>query len=323
MAIIYLHVGPHKTGSTYLQSEFAKQAKSLASQDIIYPSVGREYALGHHNIAWYFAGRPLLKTNLNELLNGFAFLRDETRNDLLLSSEEFARIPRQNLANLRHSFPDHHFHILYFRRKGTGLAVSLWQEMVKHGFSLPMDQVTLTDMAEFFNYNPFEHDENISRFETQLNGKALVFDYNTLLAEKQDILSVVCSSLDVKLRLDNQIVNPSLTFDVIELIRAANLYSRSLGKPRGGFPRKMCLAMLRKPIGLAFKSYLANKTAKLSKSIFPEDFLDNGFPPSNLVTSDAAHQYPFVPGDLLLEMLNKDDRLAWRRLKDRIKNWKT
>lgn len=320
MPTLYLHIGPHKTGSTYLQTTFAEQGESLKRQGILYPSTGREFAYGHHNIAWFFADRPLIKTTRDELSKNIALLANSREYKILLSSEEFARIPENKLNDLKLAFPEYDFHILYFARKGIGLVVSLWQEMIKQGIAIPMDKIDLSEMHNFFNYNPFAHDENIAKFEKHLNGTTTVFDYSKLISENKNIVNVVSNALNIKIESDEKTVNASMPLETIELIRAANIYNFSLGKPRRGFPRKMCLAMLQTKNGTALKKYIEDRVRNLSQNVPGKHFINMGFTEAHLTEADLTKGCTFVPENLLLEQLNKDDILPWQILKKQIED---
>ena len=54
MKLVFL-VGPHKTGSTYLQVNLAKQRKELRDRGWIYPKAGTSGDFGHHDLAHSFA----------------------------------------------------------------------------------------------------------------------------------------------------------------------------------------------------------------------------------------------------------------------------
>ena len=315
--IVYLHVGPHKTGSTYLQDVFARQAKSLEQQGILYPAAGREYSFGHHNIAWYFNERPLIKTNPATLAQDLSRLADETKGNLLLSSEEFSRVPANQLAGLRRAFPNRAFHVLYFRRKGSALVVSLWLESVKNGLMLSsLDEVTHTDLSGNLRYDPFDHHANIARFGQSLEGTVSVFDYNELLASGVDITRPVSETIQAELKSNNRSINASYEISVIELMRAANIYNAGIGKRRRGFPRIACHRMLKIPIlNAVLRHNIRIKFGALRKSLSAKRFLEMGFQSSHFMDGDGSAVYDYIPGTDLLNELNKDDILPWRIIK--------
>jgi hypothetical protein len=319
MPTLYLHIGPHKTGSTYLQTMFADQENALKAQGIFYPSTGRELPYGHHNMAWFFMNRALIKTTRDDLARNMLLLANTFQQyKILFSSEEFARIPENKLTKLKNTFPEHDFHTLYFMRTGIGLVTSLWQEMIKQGHVIPLDKIELPEMCNFFNYNPFAHAENIAKFEKHLKGPVTVYNYNQLMAEDKDLLDVMSSTLNVNLQSEHKTVNASMSIEAIELFRAANLYNLSIGKPRRGLPRTKCVAMLRAPNGVALKSYVAEKVKELAQNLPGKHFLDTGFADAQLTAADLTKEYVFVPGNLLLEQLNQDDIQPWKILKSQI-----
>ena len=48
---LYLHIGPHKTATSFLQGSFAASPDALGKLDLLYPTTGRNYG-GHFNLSW-------------------------------------------------------------------------------------------------------------------------------------------------------------------------------------------------------------------------------------------------------------------------------
>lgn len=55
---IYIHIGPHKTGTTTLQFSLFLNKDKLKKNGILYPDSGIISAKlpGHHNLAWEILG---------------------------------------------------------------------------------------------------------------------------------------------------------------------------------------------------------------------------------------------------------------------------
>jgi len=49
--VIILHIGPHKTATTYIQQSLASSRKALEKSGWIYPILGSNNTAGHHDLA--------------------------------------------------------------------------------------------------------------------------------------------------------------------------------------------------------------------------------------------------------------------------------
>jgi hypothetical protein len=316
MPIVYLHVGPHKTGSTYLQNTFTQQASMLEKQGVLYPSIGREYSTGHHNIAWFFAQRPFINTNQERILAGLKQLSSSPQSNILLSSEEFSRVPKHRLLDLKYIFRDWHFHTIYFQRMGSGLIISLWQEAVKNGLATALDEITPQMIIENFNYNPMDHDGNLSAYKNTLDGSITVLDYNELMQSKVDLLVPVSKILGVEIGARKKMVNTSLSADVIELIRAANIFNAGLGHGKSWRPRLVCHRILKIPFfGGIFRKYIQSTFNGIRKSIKGETLGEFGFQQSFLSGCETDKTYAYTTHTTFFEKLNKDNLFPWRMIK--------
>lgn len=102
MSRVILHIGLHKTGTTFLQDSLAANRAALARHGVIYPEIGR--ANGHHALVTRWQPLPehlCADTPAIDLWRGLARLADG-RNTVILSSEEFSRGDRRvDLAEIR------------------------------------------------------------------------------------------------------------------------------------------------------------------------------------------------------------------------------
>jgi hypothetical protein len=284
----------------------------------LYPEIGRELLDGHHNIAALFGGTALMNTTCHELLKKSLFLANEGNDKLLFSSENFMRLTEEDLKALRLCFRDYDFHALYFQRRDPRFFFSLWHSMVMHGRTHSLDKLNLSALERFYKYNPFAHEDNILKLKNGLGGEVTVFDYVDLRSRGIDILGATCSILNVALNSRQKTVNPSLPIESIELIRAANLYSNSLGLPPTSHPRQYCLSILRSLAGRRLKRYIEEKMAVVSKRLPVNHLIRAGFPVSDVKKGDASQEFKYVPGRLLLNELEKDDLAAWKSVKMQI-----
>ncbi len=143
---IVLHVGPHKTGSTYLQSRLRDSRIALAAAGWAYPDFGMLH-FAHHGICEWLMGTPGAPGEVND-----ASLRDMVarHEHVLLSSEDFVHLNAAQLARLRAALGDAHVAIVYFVRSAVDVWPSHWQELVRHG----RDETLLEYLAVHAGWSP-------------------------------------------------------------------------------------------------------------------------------------------------------------------------
>ena len=130
--LAYIHVGPHKTGSTALQHAFATQAKTLERYGIHYPIACRKGA-AHQYAAWACRDRHLetLRPLAEEVLD---------YPNVLISSEIIAGLDEEGLYLLRETLSCKSVQIIYMLRRCPTLWVSHWKELIKFGQALDFQE---------------------------------------------------------------------------------------------------------------------------------------------------------------------------------------
>lgn len=293
--------------------QFVEQEELAKSQGILYPGLGREYLHGHHNLARFFTKqRPLINTTRPELsANLSEFLRKE-HNKVLLSSEEFVNLSEAGLTELRRCFEAYDIHVLFFRRTGNDLIVSLWQEKVKHGLTTPLDEFVPELIP---NNKAFSFEENIAKLKAGLSDPVItVFDYNTLRSQGPNrVMEEICHVLGIELRPSSQMINTCLPIELIELVRAGNLYAESIGSPTTAHAYRIT-TLLNNQFGGVLRTYASKKVSKLAKCLNSKHFVKAGFPDDQ----NCRQDWQYVPGSLLFDELNRDKNRLWNSLKQQL-----
>lgn len=123
---IFVHVGPHKTGSTAIQKALRKRRARLLENGLLFPEAGMA-GMGHHDLVNFLRGRP----------NDFdpADFRSEVggRPLTLISSENFVMLDAGQLGRLGDLTSGKTVRIVYYLRRLVDLWFSHWQAMVRHG----------------------------------------------------------------------------------------------------------------------------------------------------------------------------------------------
>lgn len=128
MSNLYLHVGPHKTGSSYLQKLWTDNRNKLASKGIVYPNEVFFSMNGHHRLA-----NSLIAGKVNAEMRKHIKKLDKETADILISSEVFSMMKKKHMLLLKKFFPSKIIKIIYYFRTPSFRLISYWQETVKHG----------------------------------------------------------------------------------------------------------------------------------------------------------------------------------------------
>ncbi len=92
----FIHIGTHKTGTTYLQRAITTHAERLAAAQILVPKTGRPYrpgesaCIGHHNIAWQLSALSRFDPAFGTLEDFATEIAASPLRDAIVSSEDFA-----------------------------------------------------------------------------------------------------------------------------------------------------------------------------------------------------------------------------------------
>lgn len=225
MSRIIFHIGPHKTGSSYLQKTFFENSVFLDKNKILYPCklVGPEY--GHHQL------HELLEQN--KLSEVQLFLDEILKYDglVVISSENFDRLEEAQIKFLADYLRNFDVTIAFVKRRISNLLVSSWQEEVKHGA-----------VETFFEFI-FPH--ILFPFKSKLlNGVSILEPYKKLFGvenikvipyssgEKEDLFDIFCTHLKINGVSgigSGESFNKSLPIHDVELIRILNSKAKAAG----------------------------------------------------------------------------------------------
>ncbi len=123
-----IHIGAHKTGTTYLQRVFHALRPALAGEGIVFPShwAQSDDQPGHRKL-------------YERLTDGATdVLRDEFKaiaaDEVLISSEDLSYLQEPHLSQLRTLLDGAAVTIVFYCRRWSEMMPSVWQERIKHGF---------------------------------------------------------------------------------------------------------------------------------------------------------------------------------------------
>ena len=213
MKKLFIHIGPHKTGSTYIQKNLFEQSDALKLQGVLYSDslIGPQW--GHHKLV------EKIKQRDTDTIAEF-FETDEDR--VFISSENFEDLTKEDISFLSKFTEKFTVEVIFFKRAYSKLLVSAWQESVKQGESKTWSEFFLNHALKPFQSKILNASSVIDNWSIIAN-HIHVFDYDAMLSEGLDIAQTMCSKLlDVELTVKAAAVNRSMNLADIEIIRLLN-----------------------------------------------------------------------------------------------------
>lgn len=221
MKRLILHIGPQKTGSTYLQKKLYEARDELLTHGVRYP--GDVTIFGHHDLAMHYVRKVV--ADAPALL---AELQAPSEHDTVVSSELFSRIPGERLPRLREDLGAPAARIIYYLRSPSERMFSMWCERVKHGewmsyfefasmqFAKPAQSVFLNPLVTLDDYGEVFGRENIFivNYEDARNRGEMLKRF------------FAAAGLPVLLEDSDEEVNPPMPVPQIEIIRSLNALAR-------------------------------------------------------------------------------------------------
>jgi len=148
-----LHIGPHKTGSSYLQACFRQYRDALRARGVVVPA------------EWESAGNAAQTVLVAALRDGgnyeaavetMAKIRMDGAATLLISAEDLCTLGVVQVQRLRDLLGDSDVTIVYYVRRTSDLLFSSWQEDVKHNTTMIFPEYVLNHVRNpeaslFFN----------------------------------------------------------------------------------------------------------------------------------------------------------------------------
>jgi hypothetical protein len=213
-----IHIGPHKTGTTYLQHAFTRLRPALAARGTLYPDMWGDMH-GHHRLAARLAAG-------SELPAAFDQLNRLGADTILLSSETFAYSGDADVRRLHALLAGEPATVVFYCRRWSELIPSCWRESVKHGSLMTLPEFALSCLGDPMasEYVNFEH--VLGRYAAVFGPGALrIVSYNSVLEGGTDLLTHFCQHFlswpnpppDGPAR-----INESLDMVDSEIIRALN-----------------------------------------------------------------------------------------------------
>jgi hypothetical protein len=222
---IVLHVGPHKTGSTYLQYRLHRARPALAAQGWEYPDYGI-IQFSQQRLYFWLAGN--LANAGGVTTDTFQALLAK-HSQLILSSEDFIYLSGESLQKLRSLLDGFQIRVILYVRSPVDLWPSHWQELIRHGWDVTLLEYiaahagwTSTFATEIMD--PFVQ---AKKFNSVFGTDAVrIFCYDNILEDGGDIFEHFWTKI-LRLRAPvpyekSSVVHPSQPIETIEMLRCLN-----------------------------------------------------------------------------------------------------
>ena len=220
-----IHIGPHKTGSTYLQVLFQRLSAQLCERGILYPlDLVGEHAPGHSLLV-----ERLRDAKDTGLARRFQEWNASSYSIILISSEDISKLPAGEIERLRSYLGGHRATIIFHCRRWLELLPSSWQEIVKHGQTTTFPEFMATNLMNPFASPIINYATLLDRFEPAFGIDNMVLvSYSNIVEQGGDLgehffrnfLGWPDAPLIPGLR-----PNPSLSISDIEVIRTLNAFA--------------------------------------------------------------------------------------------------
>jgi hypothetical protein len=235
MNTLFLHVGPHKTGTTSIQKFLLDNQDTLFKTGLIYPKRFQQI-FGHHKFRELLDKKALSREDLS-------FFND-TEQDFLLSSEDLISLGKDKFEYLRYALESKKIVVIYAWRRASFKLYSIWQETVKHGSTESFFSYYHNHLARPAQSQMLSPDLKLGMFSHVFgkdNVKVLDYDASSqndsLLENFLQICNVQWQDSFITPENNADAVNRSMDFTDIEVIRALNYQFRDQVSIEGSWVR--------------------------------------------------------------------------------------
>lgn len=180
-----IHVGPHKTGSTYIQQRLDENAKLLLRQGIYVPIHWRD---SRENPSQTLLVRKLRGGDAAAISSEFAELLRTDHRIIAISTEAIAGCDIASLTAIRELLGESEFTIVYYVRRWSELLLSRWNEVIVQGGTTDFIHYASESLANPECSDVINTDRQVKRF-VQVFGRPNVklVSYDTVIERGGDI----------------------------------------------------------------------------------------------------------------------------------------
>ena len=221
---LILHIGPHKTGSTFIQKSLVKNEAKLKEASFLYPKKRREFSHGHHALAKAF------QENDKIFIDSFLSEMERSSEDVIISSEDFDRLTSDQVRVLKEVLVSYDVTVVYFKRRFDSLLFSNLQEDIKQGGCKTYVEFLFSHLLNPLSSKILNHRIVLDSY-SECFGKdnVIIFDYDQIVNSGANLFIAFMDGLQIsidKLAINNKKFNESLSLEIVEILRTLNCIAR-------------------------------------------------------------------------------------------------
>ena len=251
--MLVLHVGPHKTATTWLQRNFHHNAAALEKAGWLYSQMGERVAIAHHDLS---DDQKDILDDKSRKVAQFRKILDraaEKNLDILLSSEGFDKWRPNMLAKLRDLAAPHELKIVYTLRDPVSLVYSIWQQKVKTGGPKTFPEHYDEQVRKAGKSRSLDPLSDIDKFAAIENSTLTVLLYDEIRRQNRDIFDVFCQDVLGIAPLPHDDAGSANDREPLEMTEFMRAMLVRMGRWKGGD---------RVNVGRVFKHMLLDSTRK-------------------------------------------------------------
>ncbi len=192
---VIIHIGPAKTGTSSLQEGLFQHRDSLRAQGFEYPQAGRHPRMpnlpGHHGIPDLLGRQQQVPPDLIQALADLP--GDRT---VILSSENLAHVNTAAVQSLVDTLQADEIEVIYYARRWDHLLPSVWQELVKHGFSRSYLEFSAAQFSAPMASVYLNYAKPLDNWAAVVGpGNIRIFSYDNIMAHGQDVVGHFCTQV--------------------------------------------------------------------------------------------------------------------------------
>lgn len=186
-----IHIGPHKTGSSYLQQTFESVRNDLLAEGVCYPDVwGATAAHAHFGLVHALGSGEDATAKLSA---DFARLYRAGYDYILLSAEDLSILAPEGIQRLRLVIGDAEADIVFYCRRWSEILPSAWREGVKQGSVALFPEFLAKALHGANNSALVNFGKKLAPYVEAFGADHLrLVSYNDLLDKKMDLFQHFC-----------------------------------------------------------------------------------------------------------------------------------
>ena len=233
-----IHIGPHKTGSTFLQLCFRDHRAALLERGVLFAALW-EHSPGSPSHSGF--ARRLANGQFGELAGELNSLLTPSVHTVLISSEDLSVLELPAVQGLRDVIAGSAVEFVFYLRRWSDLLPSSFQERVKQGASRPLPDYALAHLKNPFTSRLLNWELKTAPFREVFGEASLrTVCYSVLRDREQDLFKHFARTFlgwdDAPVGVAAAI-NESRNAPEVELLRALNAMSARRGLPENSAVR--------------------------------------------------------------------------------------